>query len=157
MNPNAKVPTLVDGELVIWESNTILRYLCNTSAGGARLYPPDPAARSQVERWMDWQLSALYAPYLGCFKEAKKTDAERAASATWAADARELGVQLQILEKGIGDRPFIAGGDLSIADIALGPIVDRCLKFPVALPALPSVGAWRDRLAARPAYKKVIS
>lgn len=157
MNPNAKVPTLVDGDLVIWESNTILRYLCNTSAAGAKYYPADPAARTQVERWMDWQLSALYAPYLGCFKEAKKTDAERAASATWAADSKELAAQLQILEKGLAGRQFVGGAELSIADIALGPIVDRCLKFPVSLPALPAVTAWRDRLAARPAYKKVVS
>jgi glutathione S-transferase len=57
LNPNGKVPTLVDGDLVIWESNTILRYVCNRS--GSDLYPEEPAARSHVERWMDWQLSVL--------------------------------------------------------------------------------------------------
>ena len=49
LNPNAKVPTLVDGKLVIWESNTILRYLA--AKANSSLLPADPAARTHVERW----------------------------------------------------------------------------------------------------------
>ena len=152
LNPNGKVPTLVDGETVVWESNTILRYLSNKLAGGAALYPSEPAARSQVERWMDWQLASLNAPYLGVFREAKKKEDERAAS--FAADAKELTAQLELLEKGTAGRPWIAGAHLSIADICLGPIIDRALAFPVSLPAIPGVRAWRDRVVAREAYKK---
>ncbi len=48
LNPTGKVPTLVDGDVVVWESNTILRYLCSKAAGGAAHHPTDPAARSQV-------------------------------------------------------------------------------------------------------------
>src|ERR1700733_3134078 len=98
LNPSGKVPTLVDGEVVIWESNTILRYLSSKLPVGAALYPADPAARSQVERWMDWQLASLNAPYIGVFRESKKKDEERGAS--FAADAKELAAQLEILEKG---------------------------------------------------------
>lgn len=152
LNPNGKVPTLVDGEAVVWESNTILRYLCNKLTAGAALYPRDPAARSQVERWMDWQLASLNAPYLGVFREAKKKEEERAAS--FAADAKELSAQLELLEKGTAGRPWIAGENLSIADICLGPVIDRALAFPVSLPALPGVRAWRDRIVSREAYKK---
>ena len=151
LNPNGKVPTLVDGDTVIWESNTILRYLCNKQ-GGHALYPSDPAARSQVERWMDWQLAALNNPYLAIFKEAKKPAAERAAS--WAADAKELKTQLDILEAGMSGQPWLAGQAISLADVCLGPIVHRCLDFPVDLPGLASLRAWRDKVAARPAFKK---
>ena len=150
LNPAGKVPTLVDGEAVVWESNTILRYLCNKLAAGAALYPSEPAARSQVERWMDWQLAALNAPYLGVFREAKKKEDERAAS--FAADAKELTAQLELLDKGIGG--WIAGANFSVADICLGPIIDRALAFPVSLPAIPGLRAWRDRVVAREANKK---
>jgi glutathione S-transferase len=150
LNPNGKVPTLVDGEAVVWESNTILRYLCNKLAAGAALYPSEPAARSQVERWMDWQLASLNAPYLSVFREAKKKEDERAAS--FAADAKELTAQLELLDKGIGG--WIAGANFSVADICLGPIIDRALAFPVSLPAIPGLRAWRDRVVAREAYKK---
>jgi glutathione S-transferase len=152
LNPSGKVPTLVDGEVVIWESNTILRYLGSKLPVGAALYPADPAARSEVERWMDWQLASLNAPYIGVFRESKKKEEERGAS--FAADAKELAAQLEILEKGTTGRPWLAGANFSIADICLGPVIDRALAFPVTLPAIPGVRAWRDRLVARDAYKK---
>jgi glutathione S-transferase len=152
LNPNGKVPTLVDGEVSVWESNTILRYLCSKSTGGAALHPVDPAARSQVERWMDWQLASLNGPYLGVFREAKKKEEERVPG--FAADAKELAAQLEILEKGTAGRPWLAGANFSLADICLGPIIDRALAFPVTLPAIPGVRAWRDKVAARGAYQK---
>jgi glutathione S-transferase len=152
LNPNGKVPTLVDGEVAVWESNTILRYLCDKSAGGAALHPADPAARSQIERWMDWQLASLNGPYLGVFREAKKKEEERAAG--FAADLKELAAQLEILEKGTAGRPWLAGANFSLADICLGPIIDRALAFPVTLPAIPGIRAWRDKVVARDAYKK---
>jgi glutathione S-transferase len=152
LNPSGKVPTLVDGDVVVWESNTILRYLCSKSARGPALHPTEPAARSQVERWMDWQLASLNGPYLGVFKESKKKEEERAAS--FVADSKELAAQLELLEKGTAGRAFIAGANFSIADICLGPIVDRCLGFPVALPAVPGVRAWRDKIVSRAAYQK---
>ncbi len=151
LNPNGKVPTLVDGDNVIWESNTILRYLCNKQKN-ADLYPGDPAARSQVERWMDWMLAALNPPYLGIFKEAKKAPGERAAS--WDADSKELKAQLEILDRGMAGNPWAVGANFSLADIALAPVVHRCLDFPVDLPALPKLRAWRDKVVQRPAFKK---
>ncbi|MGF6289887.1 glutathione S-transferase N-terminal domain-containing protein [Paraburkholderia youngii] len=54
-NPNGVVPTVIHGDIVIWESNTILRYLANVFRL-SELYPNDPAERANVERWMDWQL-----------------------------------------------------------------------------------------------------
>lgn len=151
LNPNAKVPTLVDDATVVWESNTILRYLCNKYHGEA-LYPTAAGERSRVERWMDWQLASLNGPYLGIFREAKKPPAERAAS--WPQDAKEMKAQFDILEIGMGEHPWIAGVAMTIADICLGPIVHRCLEFPVELPGLTRVRAWRDRVVARPAFKK---
>jgi hypothetical protein len=57
LNPNALVPTLQDGELVLWESNVIVRYLCARYA--PTLYPQDLAQRFHAERWMDWQQTTL--------------------------------------------------------------------------------------------------
>src|SRR4026209_553114 len=58
LNSNGKVPTLVDGDTVIWESNTILRYLA-TKHKKATLHQGRLAARTEVERWMDWVLAAV--------------------------------------------------------------------------------------------------
>jgi glutathione S-transferase len=152
LNPNGKVPTLVDGDTTVWESNTILRYLSNKR--GSPLYPADAAARSQVERWMDWQLASLNGPYLAIFRDAKKPEAER--SPSWAKDAEELGQQLQILDGGLKAGAWLAGGAITLADICLGPIIHRCLDFPIQLPALDRLKAWRSQVAARPAFQKAV-
>ena len=116
LNPNAKVPTLVDGEVIIWESNTILRYLANKAK--SPLYPSDPAKRS----------------------------------ADFANQEKDLGAQLSILDKAMGK--WVAGDEMSIADICLGPIVYRCLRFGVELPALPNVKRWDAAISSRDAFKK---
>jgi glutathione S-transferase len=153
LNPNGKVPTLVDGDLVIWESNTILRYVCNRS--GSELYPEEPAQRSHVERWMDWQLSVLNNPYVAIFKESKKPAEERGADLP--EHGKELAAALTILDSVLDGRQWLAGDAISLAEIALGPIVNRCIGFPVDLPALTHLRGWHARMAARPAFAKVVA
>ncbi len=149
LNPTRKVPTLIDGEVVIWESNTILRYLATQAA--SPLYPAEPAARSQVERWMDWLLASLNAPYLAGFRDAKKPAAERGTSTV-----QDLVAELSVLESALSEE-WVAGSAFSLADVALGPIVRRCLAFPYERPALPRLEAWRARLEQRPAFTRAIA
>jgi glutathione S-transferase len=148
LNPNAKVPTLVDGTLAIWESNTILRYIA--AKAKSALYPADLAKRSLVERWMDWQLASLNSPYLAMFREAKLEPAKR--SADFAAQEKDLGAQLAILDRSM--RKWAAGDELTIADICLAPIVYRCLRFGVELPELANLKRWDAAISGRDAFKK---
>src|SRR5260370_33564253 len=90
LNPNAKVPTLIDGDLVIWESHTILRYLA--AVHGPALTGATPGERTLVERWMDWLLGSLNTPYVAAFKDAKKLAAEGAPD--FPAQAADLVAQL---------------------------------------------------------------
>ncbi len=153
LNPNGKVPTLVDDKVVIWESNTILRYICNKHHKDD-LYPTDPAQRSEAERWMDWMLASLNPSYLGIFKEAKKAPNERGPS--WEADSKDLRTQLEILDGAMKGKTWVAGDKFSIADIALGPVVHRCIDFPVDLPDLAALKNWRKKLTERPAFRKAV-
>ena len=147
LNPMKKVPTLIDGDTVVWQSNTILRYLANKS--GSALYPADAAQRSQVDRWMDWTLAELNPAYLAGFRDAKKAEAERAKDT-----AANLGNELKLLEGALARSAWVAGAEISLADIALGPIVKRCIGFPLGLPALPKIAAWIAALQTRPAFQK---
>jgi len=149
LNPTAKVPTIVDGDVTIWESNTILRYLAAVKA--PQLTGATPAERSQVERWMDFLLAAINAAYLTCFKEAKLPEAER--SAGFAAQAKDLVDQMAILDGHLAGKDFLALGKLTIADIALAPVLKRCLDFPLERPALPNLERWIAAIGARPAFE----
>jgi glutathione S-transferase len=152
LNPNGKVPTLIDGELVIWESNTIVRYLA--AVHGAALTGATPGERTLVERWMDWLLASLNTPYVNVFKDAKKAPAER--SADFAAQSADLVAQLKILDGHLAGRRWFALDRFTIAEVALGPIVKRCIEFPIDLPALSELKRWQASLDARPAFAVAI-
>ncbi len=148
LNPTGKVPTLVDGEEVIWESNSILRYLARKTK--SPLYPSDLGGRTQVERWMDWLLASLNGPYLAIFK------ASKAKQEAPAAAVKEMVEALSLVDRHLAGNRYLAGETMTLADICLGPIVHRCLGFPVDLPTLPKLRAWHADLSARPAFQKVV-
>jgi glutathione S-transferase len=152
LNPTAKVPTLIDGDLVIWESHTILRYLAAVHA--PTLTGATPADRTMVERWMDFLLGALNTPYVAVFRDAKKSPAERAAD--FAAQSADLVAQLKILDGYIAGRNWFALDRFTIADIALGSIVKRCLEFPIEQPPFAELKRWQGTIDARPAFAVAI-
>jgi glutathione S-transferase len=153
LNPNAKVPTLVDGDTVIWESHTILRYIAATRAKD--LTGATPAEASAVERWMDWLLAQVNALYLTLFKDSKKPEAERVSD--YAAQAKEMATLLALADAHLGDKTFFALERLTLADIALAPILKRCLAFPIALPPMPNLDAWMARMESRSAFAAATS
>src|SRR6202051_1879213 len=59
MNPNGRVPTLVEGDFVLWESNSIMRYLCMAHRPDSPIYPRETKRRAAVDRWLDWTLSTV--------------------------------------------------------------------------------------------------
>lgn len=152
LNPTTKVPTLIDGEVVIWESNSILRYLA--AKHKPTLTGATPADKTYVERWMDWQLGALNTPYVAVFKDARKPAAER--SADFPAQSADLIAQMKILEGHITGKSWFALDRLTVADMCLAPIVKRCLEFPIEKPAFPELSRWQKTIDARPAFAVAI-
>jgi glutathione S-transferase len=155
LNPNGLVPTVKDGDLIIWESNTICRYLA-TTRGGERLYPADPAARTRVERWMDWQLSSIGGPMGTLLFGLVRTAPEQRDPAAIEAGRKRAATAWNIVDEAVADRPYLAGSEFSLAEIVLGTLVYRWHAFPIERPALTNLRAWYDRLRERPGFKKYI-
>jgi glutathione S-transferase len=107
-----------------------------------------------VERWQDWLLAALNAPFLAVFRESRKKPEERGAE--FATASGDLLSQLKILEGHMAERQFIALDRFTIADAALAPIVKRCLAFPIERAALPNLDKWQKAIEARPAFQVAI-
>ena len=149
MNPVGKVPTLVDGDTVIWESNTILRYLADTRAEA--LTGGTPAERTEIERWMDFLLGAVNPGYMAGFKGSKLEPADRPAG--FDAQIADLHAQMQIVSAHLEGKSHVALDKLTIADIALAPIMGRCLNFPYERAAMPGLESWFAGISARPAFK----
>jgi glutathione S-transferase len=151
LNPMGLVPTIEDGDAIVWESNTILRYLA-TTRGGGRLYPTNPVARTQVERWMDWQIAHLVTPMTTLlFHLVRLPEKERDAGAADAA--RRRGQEMwAIVDRQLADKDYIAGPSFTLADICLGIFAYRWLHFPLERETLPRLEAWHGRLAQRQAF-----
>lgn len=150
LNPNGVVPTLIDGDFVLWESNAVLRYLCDAH-GGEAFYPRDLRARARVEQWLDWQTSTLAAAMIPLFQAVifQKRAPSDVPDAVAASEAK-----FAILNAALGETPYAAGNDLSIADMALGSYIYRWFHFAVGTAPLPHLRALYERLAQRPAYRK---
>ena len=101
---------------------------------------------------MDWQLGNLNPVYMFMFRESKLEPEKR--SADFAAQVKQLGAELSILDKRLAESPYLAGKDMSLADICLAPIVARCLRFGVELPPLEHLRKWDAAMGARDAFKR---
>jgi glutathione S-transferase len=155
LNPNGLVPTIEDDGYVVWESNTIVRYLAAKYASGT-LWPTDAKDRAQSDRWMDWAASTLWPALLPLFRAFMRTpEAERDPRVVASARQESLDA-LTILDAQLASMDYVGGETLTMGDIAAGCAVWRWMALPVERPALPRLERWFDRLAARPAYRKVV-
>ncbi|GGY18391.1 glutathione S-transferase family protein [Paludibacterium paludis] len=152
LNPHALVPVLIDGPTVLWESNTICRYLA-ASRGRDDLLPSAPAARAEVEKWMDWQAtgpgqSSSYAFHALSRRTPGYDDPARIgeSQANWTRHMTILDAYLA------GRGAFIAGDAFSLADIVLGLMAQRWFLTPFDKPRLERLHAYYSGLCARPAF-----
>ncbi|MGB8841108.1 MAG: glutathione S-transferase family protein [Aliidongia sp.] len=155
LNPNGLVPTLIDGDTVVWESNAIMRYLCNRY-GGEHLYPTDSAARAGVDQWLDWQLTTL-APAIGpVFWALIRPPAAGPDMAVVAKQVVKLGQVWTLLDAHLAHQHYVAGTVLSIADLAMGNSARRWFAFDLERPDLPNLATWFARLGERPGFRSHI-
>ncbi len=153
MNPNGVVPTIEDAGRIIYESNTIVRYLAARYAAGS-LWPNDPGLRSEADRWMDWQASTVNASMRDVFWGLIRTPPEKRDMAAIAKGAVEAGKIWTRLDQKIEGRHYVAGQHFTMGDIPVGCFVHRWYALPIERPALKNVKAWYERLKTRPAYVK---
>jgi len=152
LNPNRMVPVLVDGDAVLWESNTICRYLCNRHGDGA-LLPHDAVARARVEQWMDWQATELNTAWRYAFMALVRASPAHRDPAQIAAGVAAWNRHVALLDAHLAQgMPWVAGDAFSLADIVLGLSVNRWRMTPMARPDLDHVDDWYARLATQPGF-----
>jgi glutathione S-transferase len=146
MNPTGLVPVLQDGDLVLFETGAILRYLANRY-GRPPFWPDDPLARARIDVWAEWGKLTLFADFNGpVFRKRLFTRDQVQIDAGLAA----LGRDLDILEARLEGLAYLAGPDLTLADIPVGALLYRL--FEAERPDRPALAAYYARLSQRPAY-----
>jgi len=161
LNPNGLVPTLEDGDIVLWESNTIMRYLIRQYDKHGR-FPSDIASQYGSEKWLDWQVGSLWpalrAPFLGLTRVPENERNYPAIKKAYE-DSSNL---LSLLDIALANQTYCSGQQFNIGDIALGLCVGRWIllneTFPEKTgprPNLKNINAWLKRLETETDFNNI--
>jgi glutathione S-transferase len=152
LNPNGMVPVIDDDGFILWESNSIIRYLAAHDQDEA-LYPTDPQARARVDQWMDWQASELNISWRYAFNALVRHSPSHQDQAAIASSIADWSKNMAILEGQLTKTgAYVAGTTFTLADIPIALSVNRWFSTPLAHPASPAVAAYFDRLSQRPGF-----
>ena len=154
MNPNALVPTLEEEDgFVLWESNSIVRYLAAKHDKAGALEPKEPRARALAAQWMDWQLSVVGPAITPVFWGLIRTPPEKRDMAAIKAGSEKTVAAMQILDAQLGKTKFVAGDAFSYGDIPVGVMCYRYVQLVPDRPATPNLDRWYAAVSSRKAFK----
>lgn len=161
LNPNGLVPTLQDGDLVLWESNTILRYLVRQYDKSKRL-PTDIASQYQSEKWMDWQLGTMWPSLRVTFLGLTRTPENERNYEVIHKAYQDTNSLLALLDQQLANQRYCSGDSFNIGDIPLALCVSRWILLNETFPeqtgprlSLQNVEAWMQRIEAETKYSVV--
>lgn len=152
LNPNGLVPVVIDGDLVLRESNTIVRYLAVKHAR-TDLLPASPGARAMVEIWMDWQATEFNNAWRYAFMALARKNPAFTDPAQIAASIQNWTAHVAILDDQLAKTgAFVAGPQFTAADIPIGLSVHRWFSTPFERRAFGAVADYYERLSQRTAF-----
>ncbi|MFO2462692.1 glutathione S-transferase [Pseudomonas sp. 15FMM2] len=153
LNPNAQVPVIIDENGVLWESNTICRYLVGLHPCDD-LLPAEPAARARVEQWMDWQATELNPSWGYAFHALVRKNPDFQDPQRLEAGVRGWNAKMGLLEQQLTRTDaYVAGNTFTLADILIGLSAHRWQMTPMERPSYPAVSAYYARLSQRPGFQ----
>jgi glutathione S-transferase len=155
INPNGLVPTIQDGDFVLWESNSIMRYLVEKHGNG-KLLPSTPEGRANANRWMDWQLTTLGPAMVPLFWGLVRTPADKRDPKVVNAALEKSIAAWQIVDHQLAKNSCLAGKEFTLGDIPSGVWAYRWFNLPIERPKFENLEGWYKRLCDRPPYQKHI-
>lgn len=155
LNPNGLVPMLKDGDDVLWESNTIVRYLA-AQYGADSLWQASPIQRAKSEKWMDWANETLSPAHRKILFGLVRTPAEQRNMAEIEAAIEACEPLLDILESTLAKQTWLSGESFGVGDIAVAPFVYNLLETVKTWQPRPHLARWYQQLAERPAFRDVV-
>lgn len=157
INPNGKVPALVDGDLKLCESMAINLYLARRYDAGKGLWPQAEEDQARALQWSFWGMTEIEPPFITLLvqkvfapEDQRKPDREQEARAA-------LPRPLKVLDAHLAERPYLLGERFTIADLNLASILTLATLLDYDLAAYRNVKRWLDVCLARPAYRQVMS
>ncbi|HEY6992386.1 MAG TPA: glutathione S-transferase family protein [Xanthobacteraceae bacterium] len=153
MNPNGLVPTLEEDGFLLWESNSIVRYLA-AKYGAGTLEPADLRTRARAGSWMDWQLTVAGPALTPVFWGLVRTPAEKRDHAAIEAGKVKTMAAMTILDAQLGKSAYVAGETLTMGDIPVALMAYRFRRLVPERAGLDNLERWFTAIEQRPAFKQ---
>ena len=155
MNPNGTVPVLrEDAGEPLWETGAIIRYLA-AQHGDEAFWPDDARRRAQIDKWAEWAKLNITLNFTGpVFWRVVRTAPALQDQQAIAAALTALGAKLDIAERQLERHRFLAGDDLTLADIQFGHVLYRYFDIDIPRPSLPRLERYYGNLTERPAFRE---
>jgi glutathione S-transferase len=159
LNPNQMMPTLRDGDYVLWESNAIMQYLAGRKPQGG-LLPGDERGRLDVTRWQFWDVAhwdpaaaiLLFETFVKTAFNMGEPDAAQIAKGT-----EMFHRAAKVLDAQLATRKFVTGDALTLADFAIGAPLNYAGKARFPLESYPAIRRWHASLMALPAWQQTMA
>lgn len=156
LTPHGMIPVLTVGEVAIWETPAILRYLA-AEHGHDAFWPKDPLKRAHVDMWAEWAKHSVAEAFTGpVFWRSARTKAEHRDLGLIATNLERLEREMAKAEAPLARHDYLCGPSLTLADIQFGHVLYRYFDIDVARRALPELRRYYQRLVTRPAFQKVV-
>jgi glutathione S-transferase len=154
LNPNGAVPTLVDGDLVLWESAAICQYLADKFPD-KRLAPPvGTPERGKYYQWIHYAMSGLEPAAVTIFMHTiQRPEADRVPALVNEAKER-LSAAVKVVDDAVAGREWILGSQFTAADVMVGSTLAWCQMMGMLGDQTPNAAAYLGRCAARPAFQR---
>lgn len=154
LNPHGRVPVIRDGDLVVFESCAILRYLA-ARYGQAPFWPADPVARARVDQWAEWAKISFCSDFtVPVFWNRVRTSARNRDKAALVAGIANFETRLDRLEGQLRQFDYIVSDDFTLADIVAGHVLFRWFDIDIARKPRPLAEAYYRRLQTRPGFRE---
>ena len=154
LNPNGRIPTLVDDDLVLWESMAIDLYLARRYAGDRGLWPDTIQGEALTWQWSFWVMGEIEHPLLSVLMHRRLLPEPRRDAAKVSRNLGLLQRPFDVLERALEGRRYLIDDRFTIADLNVAAVMSWCLPARVPLHDHPSTRDWLGRCLARPARKR---
>lgn len=153
LNPNGLVPVIDDDGFVLWQSNSIIRYLASRAP---ILYPAVPRERAMIDQWIDWQATELNDAWRYAFMNLVRQSPAHQDPKLVEQSVAQWSRMMQLLEEQLSaSGGYVAGRAFTLADIPMGLSVHRWYCTPMSRPELRAIDAYYQRLKGRPAFSRL--
>lgn len=155
LNPNGRVPTLVDGDFVLWESHAIGEYLAS-KAPDKKLDGQTPAERAEISKWTYLNAAHFGPSFARVFAHTIRLPEDKRIASVAKEGRAEATKILGILDGALAGKQWLVGGRITLADLSYAPSLAFAPMLGFDLAKYPNIAAWLGRMKERPAFKKVL-